>query len=306
MTRLFTVAIVTRNNSSLLRDALDSICSQTCLPGSVIVVDNASTDATPSVCKKFMKQINLSHVICKQKGVNFARNAAIAACKTDFLVFIDDDAIADKDWLAYIAARFRDIPYIDAVQGVKDNFYRDSFFATLIQYASRDLSMLRDRKGSVVLSANIIDTCNLAFRVRPVREHHLSFDTSLLKGGDRHFGFQMLNAGMDISFCENAIVHHRWPRTLKAFFIMRWRAGIAAASLQTKLGKQFFANKISAELLPAFKLMLHRTQKFGFPGTFFFAVLLFAGKCTTFAGKVFQSSGLESGRSTLPDLGKST
>ena len=281
----FTVAIVTRNRSKLLGFALEGICLQTLLPDRVLVIDNASTDSTPEVCDSFRKRLNIERLVCPEPGVNRGRNVALENCNTtDILVFTDDDAVAEVNWLQSIADEFRSSPDAHAIQGVKENYYTESFAASLIQFSSRDLSMLRDRKGPVVLSANIVDTCNFAVRIDCVHEYNLSFDTSFIKGGDRHFGFQMIKAGLKIVFCETAIVRHRWEQSLIEYFKMRWRAGIAAQELRRRLGSSYYSeSKVKISIRDIVCHAWYRSRTFGIHQRVAFLMLTVMGKCITSA-----------------------
>jgi glycosyltransferase involved in cell wall biosynthesis len=89
--------ICTRNRSSALRRALDSIvvASQTEPETSVeiIVVDNGSTDATMTLASQWAETAALAvRVIYEpRQGLAIARNAGVRDASGDILVFTDDD-----------------------------------------------------------------------------------------------------------------------------------------------------------------------------------------------------------------------
>ena len=51
-------------------------------------------------------------------GLSWARNAGIAAAKSDIIAFLDDDDEPDEDWLTWIAAGFARCPTSAAVGGI--------------------------------------------------------------------------------------------------------------------------------------------------------------------------------------------
>ncbi len=110
MTQRIEVAICTRNRAELLRGTLFSIAN--CLiPNDwqlrVIVVDNDSTDETPSVLESCNAKIPLTAVVEKQLGHTHARNAAIAQSEAELVVWTDDDVCVPCNWLDnYIQAYF--------------------------------------------------------------------------------------------------------------------------------------------------------------------------------------------------------
>jgi glycosyltransferase involved in cell wall biosynthesis len=90
---LVSVIIPTRNRAALLPRALDSVCSQ---EGSghgfdqeVIVVDDASSDPTPAVVRRYPDVRYLR--LATRRGPAAARNAGIAASRGTVVAFLDDD-----------------------------------------------------------------------------------------------------------------------------------------------------------------------------------------------------------------------
>ncbi|MBK8055091.1 MAG: glycosyltransferase family 2 protein [Saprospiraceae bacterium] len=66
----------------------------------IIVIDNNSNDNTSQiVCQYTIKYENLRYVIEPQLGLSYARNRGIKEAKTDWILYLDDDAIAFPDLL---------------------------------------------------------------------------------------------------------------------------------------------------------------------------------------------------------------
>ena len=101
----FTVAVCTRNRADLLALCLGALAESVEAAGlavPVVVVDNASTDATPAVAARFADRLDLSVLMEPRLGLSHARNAALAACQTEYLVFLDDDAKPLLGWAGAI------------------------------------------------------------------------------------------------------------------------------------------------------------------------------------------------------------
>jgi len=98
-----TVAIPTHNRSHLLAQTVASIADLR-LPEGVeaecIVIDNNSTDDTEAVVARFVRDspLRMRHVMERRQGSSFARNRAVDEAHGDFILFIDDDAIAEPTW----------------------------------------------------------------------------------------------------------------------------------------------------------------------------------------------------------------
>jgi glycosyltransferase involved in cell wall biosynthesis len=104
-----TVAIPTHNRAGLLEQTLESIGALQ-LPTSIepecIVVDNRSTDQTTRVVADFAQHASIAvrYVYESQIGSSYARNRAIDEARGEFILFIDDDAVAEADWAAELLA----------------------------------------------------------------------------------------------------------------------------------------------------------------------------------------------------------
>lgn len=94
------VIIPTFNSWVTLKPCIVSIYKQTYLSSEIIVVDNNSTDATSSNIKKYFPKVKLIK-LQKNTGVTGGRNAGIKAAdkKSDYLLFLDHDMVADLDML---------------------------------------------------------------------------------------------------------------------------------------------------------------------------------------------------------------
>ncbi|MDM8516629.1 glycosyltransferase [Desulfobacterales bacterium HSG16] len=230
------VAVVTRDRSALLAKTLESIARQTVMPDEVVVVDNASIDDTRKMVKSFESNLPILYLYCEEIGVNAARNCALKNSTGDVLLFTDDDAEAEPEWVEEMSKSLKKHPDAAAIVGVKGNLFPYHFTACLVQFTRRSLSMLRDRDKEFVLSPTIVDTCNIAIRRAIVMGKGLSFDNTLVKGGDRHFGHQMFDNSLKVMFCETSIVLHRWPLTMAEYFKMRYSSGQMKIYLQDRAG----------------------------------------------------------------------
>lgn len=98
--RSVSIVIPTHNNLHLLRECLDGVRDLKYPSASlgVVVVNNASTDGTPSVLHEHYPQVKLVNL---EKNTGFAEacNRGAAAASEEYVAFLNDDAVPDKDWL---------------------------------------------------------------------------------------------------------------------------------------------------------------------------------------------------------------
>ena len=101
--------VCTRNRREHLRRAIAGLLAQT-LDRSryeIVVVDNGSTDGTPSVVSSADGcGVRLRYVYEPRLGLSHARNAAIAAAEGDLVAFLDDDAVPAAAWLETVVETF--------------------------------------------------------------------------------------------------------------------------------------------------------------------------------------------------------
>lgn len=89
------VIIPTHNRAPVLGHALASVLAQSEPPAEILVVDDGSTDATPSLLAGRFPQVR--YLRQARGGVSRARNAGIAAARCEWLAFLD----SDDRWLAH-------------------------------------------------------------------------------------------------------------------------------------------------------------------------------------------------------------
>ena len=111
------VAVITFNRAEWLKDALSSLTRQIRLPDEVVVVDNGSKDHTKDVVLSFRDRLNIKYVYEPIRGIPHARNTAIRNAIGDIIASIDDDCVADENWLKQIEIPFIKDPNIGVVGG---------------------------------------------------------------------------------------------------------------------------------------------------------------------------------------------
>lgn len=111
------IIICSYNRASYIGAALDALYQQTASleQFEVIVVDNNSTDNTPAIFKTWRENHpngQFYYITEAQQGASFARNTGAALAKTDWLCFIDDDAIAYPNYVSQVIRHTYDQPFV--------------------------------------------------------------------------------------------------------------------------------------------------------------------------------------------------
>lgn len=122
---LVSVIIVTKSHVGQLMRCLLSLAQLNRTPDEVIVVDNDSMDSTKETVLQFKGPFDLRYVCYSGFGIGKVRNAGIREANGDILVFVDDDAVVDQDWLANLEKEFIKNPYLGICGGSIRNMPMD-------------------------------------------------------------------------------------------------------------------------------------------------------------------------------------
>jgi len=123
---LFSICIATYNRIFLLEKLLISISNQVLLSDmalEVLIVDNDPNGSAKEVVKKIEKTgaFQIRYFIQPIKNISLTRNKAVKKSKGDFLLFIDDDEVASKEWLI-------------SLYNTIDQFNSDGAFGRVVSY----------------------------------------------------------------------------------------------------------------------------------------------------------------------------
>ena len=95
---LVSVITPTRNRSSLLRRAVDSVRAQSYGRWELVVVDDGSEDDTASVLASY-DDPRITALRGRGAGASSARNIGLEAATGDLIAYLDDDNVMHPEWL---------------------------------------------------------------------------------------------------------------------------------------------------------------------------------------------------------------
>ena len=119
------VIVCTYRRTDSLEKCLRSVAAQTVGHDryEVLLVNNYPEDDLSNLVEELRAELfadrpgGLRLIVCPLKGLSFARNAGIGEARGEVLCFIDDDAVADGDWLEGILETFQEDPQVGVVGG---------------------------------------------------------------------------------------------------------------------------------------------------------------------------------------------
>ncbi len=107
------IIIPTFNNAVYIRDALESVFSQSYNSYEIIVIDDGSTDDTQTILKSYLNQIQ--YIYQEHSGVAIARNRGLSIASGKYVAFLDSDDLFFSDKLTTQVKFLDDHPEIGAV-----------------------------------------------------------------------------------------------------------------------------------------------------------------------------------------------
>jgi glucosyl-dolichyl phosphate glucuronosyltransferase len=231
-----TLILCTYNRCQSLATALESVADSQ-LPDSVswevLVVDNNSKDETRNVVENLSQRHpgRFRYLFETQQGKSNALNAGIREARGEILAFMDDDVIADAQWLQNLTAVFLNADVAGAGGRVlpERNFAPPVWLSLKGRYALAPLAIFDLGPEPGELTEAPFGT-NMAYR-REVFERLGGFRTDLgprpgseARGEDTDFGDRALASGQRLWYEPSAIVYHSLPahRLKKEYFLAWW------------------------------------------------------------------------------------
>ena len=108
---MISVILCTYNRDRYLYNVLHSLAAGTLPPEGyeIVLVNNNSTDRTEEECRRFAAdhpEVTFRYCEEPQQGLSHARNRGIVEAKGDVLVYVDDDALVNPEYLQTYADFF--------------------------------------------------------------------------------------------------------------------------------------------------------------------------------------------------------
>ena len=121
---LVTVYITNFNYGSYIKDAIESVLSQSFKDIELIIIDDGSSDNSKEIIERYM-QLNYVRVIFqKNNGLNITNNIAIRLARGKYLVRLDADDYFRKDAIQKMCQKLESDPKLGLV--FPDYFLIDS------------------------------------------------------------------------------------------------------------------------------------------------------------------------------------
>jgi glycosyltransferase involved in cell wall biosynthesis len=200
---LVSVVIPTFNCAPYLAESLESVLRQTTRGHEIVVVDDGSTDETPTVLARYAGRISVVHT--PHGGYAAARNRGIEVACGDWIAFHDADDVALPDRIASL---------FDAVQ---QTLSADGVFATGERMDTGERivpPMLARRAAAGLLTPEIVFAgFPVYFQAALVRRDAFlatgPFDQTLQLHADMDYGYRLFTR-FRLRFVDRVVFRYRW------------------------------------------------------------------------------------------------
>jgi glycosyltransferase involved in cell wall biosynthesis len=114
------VAIAVRNGERWLAACLDSLLAQTLPATEIVVVDDGSHDATPTIAARYAPLVRLRRI--PRSGIGAARNLSFGLVQAELIVSVDADDLLTPFSVEVRVAALRSKPELELVFGHERRF----------------------------------------------------------------------------------------------------------------------------------------------------------------------------------------
>ncbi len=224
------VVVCTYNGKRTLQDCLRGLLKLEYPNFEVIVVSDGSNDGSVALACGYGVQV----IAGQNRGLSVARNRGLQAASGEIVVYIDDDAYPDSQWLTYLAYAFMTTKHA-GVGGPNLVPHEDGLVAQCVANAPGNPThvLLSD------LEAEHIPGCNMAFRKSCLQEVG-GFDPRFrIAGDDVDVCWKLQKQGWTLGFAPAAMVWHHRRNSVKAYLKQQWNYGVAEALLEERWPEKY-------------------------------------------------------------------
>lgn len=261
---MISVIICTYNRDKYIYNVLKSIAQGSLCTDyyEIVLVDNNCTDNTRSEVERFCADfpaVRLHYHVETNQGLSHARNRGIKESKGDLLVYVDDDATVNPEYLATYADWFASHPETDAAGGPIIPHYETGAEPKWMTYFIKRLLtgyLYFGNKPGPFPGKNYPGGGNAAYRSSVFEKVglynvELGRNGNNLGGGEEKDIFdKMSRSGMQFTYLPDAILYHSIPGyKLEPDYFNRLTQGIGQSerARTLKIGRKSYRKRLISE-----------------------------------------------------------
>lgn len=201
------------NREKLVARAINSILNQTYRNFEFIIVDDGSTDNTPSILKSFAQKDRRVKILTNEKnmGIAYSRQKGLNAARGKYVAIMDSDDFSVPTRLEKSIAFMTDHPEVDAMTG--DLGDADEYTPTN-EYFDPDKPKYKKLMDpgfyEVELNFyNVFPNVSSMYKRSFVKKHNIHYDPDFIAAEDYDFWRQIVMAGGKLASISDLLVYAR-------------------------------------------------------------------------------------------------
>ena len=261
---MISVILCTYNRDRYIYNVLQSIAEGDFAHSryEIVLVNNNSTDNTEAECRRFAADhpdITFRYYVEPKQGLSHARNCGIRHAKGEVLVYVDDDALVNKEYLRTYDDFFRRNPEAVAAGGPILPQYDGCEEPQWMSHYTRQLVTgklyLGDSErefpkgafpggGNAAYRKSVFDTVGL-FNPELGRKGN-----SLISAEEKDLFDKMTTNGMRFYYLPTAILYHLIPpkkQTQDYFDRLTYSIGVSERYRTLQIGKKKYLSRMAKE-----------------------------------------------------------
>lgn len=259
---MLSVILCTYNRERYIYNVLQSIAAGGFGDYEIVLVNNNSTDGTESECQRFAKdhpEVAMRYCVEKQQGLSYARNCGIMESQGEVLVYVDDDAVVNREYLQTYADFFNRNKEAVAAGGPITPRYDGCEEPSWMSHYTRQLVTgelnlgTREREfpkgafpggGNAAYRKSVFNEVGL-FNVELGRKGN-----SLIGAEEKDLFDKMTSRGMKFYYLPNAILYHLIPPkklTQDYFDRLTYGIGVSERYRTQQIGRKKYLNRLLKE-----------------------------------------------------------
>ncbi len=239
---MISIIVCTYNRDQYLPKMLQSVVDQNCSKEDfeLVLINNNSNDSTPEICTKFVEtnnDLNIKYVVETKQGLSIARNRGIHEAKGDYLIFIDDDAFLEENYILELKNYLTNSPKMIGFGGKISPFlecelpqWMSTYLSTLMSIIDLGNDLKLFSRTKYPIGANMGVSRNVIDKIGIFNESLGRTGTSMLGGEEKDFFFRLKEAHIPIYYFPKMFVHHVIPaKRLTVEFVKNQALGIGSS-----------------------------------------------------------------------------
>lgn len=222
VTPLISIIIPVYNTDKYLERCLSSVTNQTYQNIEIIIVDDGSTDKSPTIIKKYVKKDPRVKVINQENsGQGSARNRGIDSANGEYIMFVDSDD--------YVCKNFCQAAYESVWMNHTEIAIFDINVGTRVPYTRLTFNKLNC--GCITKEEALSTTINASFSVNKIYKStlfkNIRYPLNILYE-DIFTTYKLINTANSISYIkkplyyyvqrDNSTVHHFTAQSMTSYF----------------------------------------------------------------------------------------